>query len=750
MPDLRTKKTETATTAAGDADSFLPFEPSQRHETRFEENLKAFRRHVPWLMPKIFSVKATTTQLLINADGDFDISFNGEKFFRGGSQKWAVERVDNFENKLLTKRLFTAPVDTDNLDDVSNTPIFSLIKRAVKEHNIQFAINPLDTKCYHMVILGVGLADHLPLLIERTDCRNLILFEPNIEFIYHSLFTFDWVQLFKDYDIPGKRLVILNERAPVDIALRTRDLIRVMGPHFVDGTFVFQAYPNSILERASQVILADAGLIISGMGFLEDEFDMVHNAYHNLRNFKGQYYQKRSEITYTPAYQKRSEITYIPAFVVGSGPSLDIDLPFLKANQERAIIISCGTSMRILLHNGIRPDIHVEMENTPLIPKLLENISKDHDLSNITLVAANTVDPEIQTLFKKVVFFIRPSLTSTKIFDLGEDASIDFASPTVSNLGFSLACELGFQSVYLFGVDLGARDPHIHHASDVIYNTGEFGPANVTADEINTSVASNFGGVVYSEYVYLWSKDMIKNKAEQYRGRRQFYNCSDGIRIDGITPKLSTTVRLEDQPDKQQTLEAVLNDFPHYSEIHFTEAWNTPRLRNNLRTLRNNLLACCDQPPIEDMEHETENSSVTTTEDNPSFGSTSHTEQTSSLKTEPLQVDGNPLPAQTRPVATGDLDFLVDITRHLIPRNDEANTEQYLFRGSMFMMITAINYYTIRIQEGETRDALVEIAREETVQQIHRIAEFSLWFYNWMDGKVDTPPPVGAYKDFSS
>ena len=117
-----------------------------------------------------------------------------------------------------------------------------------------------------MVILGVGLADHPPMLIERTDCRNLILFEPNIEFLYHSLFTFDWVQLFKDYDIPGKRIVILNEQVSTNIALRTRDAIRIMGPHFVDGHLCFRP-TRAHCSNASQEIFADAELTISGMGF---------------------------------------------------------------------------------------------------------------------------------------------------------------------------------------------------------------------------------------------------------------------------------------------------------------------------------------------------------------------------------------------------------------------------------------------------------------------------------------------------
>ena len=738
MPDLRAKTLDPTKIATADADGFMPFEPDQAQQARFEQNLQAFNDYAPWLTSKLSSLKATKTQLLTNSDGDFDISFKGEKFFRGGSRKWALDRVDNFEKKPLTRRLLCAPVDTENLDDVSNSAIFHLVKRAVKEHDIKFAVGPLDPTCYHMVILGVGLADHLPLLIERTDCRNLILFEPNIEFLYHSLFTFDWVQLFKDYDIPGKRIVILNEQVSTKIALRTRDAIRVMGPHFADGTFVFQTYPNSLLERASQEIFADVALLISGMGFLEDEFDMVRNAHNNFQNFTGQY------------YQKRSEIAYIPAFVIGSGPSLDMDLDFLKANQDRAVIISCGTSMRILLHNGIRPDIHVEMENTRLIPKLLENVSGDYDLSDITLVAANTVDPEIQKLFKKVVFFVRPSLTSSKIFDLGKDAIIEFPSPTVANLGFSLACELGFQSVYLFGVDLGARDPHIHHATDVIYNTGEFGPANVTAEEISTSMASNFGGQVYSEYVYLWSRDMIQNKAQCHKGRRQFFNCSDGVRIDGITPKLSTMVKLKEQPEKKANLEAILTDFPEYSQAHFAKSWQAPRLRNNLRLLRNKLLACCDQPPIDDMESEDETKSSYIAEETLSLRPGSETDQLASPKTKAQGPEVNNLTLKPRPVAEGDLDFLVDITRHLIPRNDDASTEQYLFRGSMLMMMTAINYYTARILKGETRDVLVQIAREETVKQILDIADHILQFYDWMDGEVDTPPSVGAYRDLSS
>jgi len=729
--------------AAPDADGFRLFTPGPEDLERYEKNVAAFRKWAPWMMPKLDAIKGTATQLMVNDDGDFDIAFQGEKFFRGGSRKWAAERVDNFENKPDVQRLAAAPMDSGNLDDVANDTIYRFIKRCVDDEGMKFATGAVDMDCYHMVMLGVGLGDHLPLVIERTDCRNLILFEPNLEFYHHSLFTFDWAGLFDEFDIPGKRIWIFHEPIPIDIALRTRDSVRLMGAHFAEGTFLFQAYPSALLKQARTEILSDANLIVAGMGFLEDEFDMVRNSFNNLKGYTGQY------------YDRREETVYMPAFVVASGPSLDMDIEFLRENQHRALIVSCGTTLRILLRNGIIPDVQVEMENVPAVADIMDTLAKDHDLSGITLVAANTVDPRVQTHFNRTVFFIRPSLTSSRLFDLGEDATIEFPSPTVANLGFSLACELGFESIYLFGVDLGARNPHKHHASDAIYDTGQI-EAGVSADDIEIPAPANFGGTMFSEYIYLWSKDMIENKATRYQGRRRFYNCSDGTRIDGILPKLSSMVSVPDQPDKKQIIDEIFESFPHYTAKQFDASWNGPRLRNEMRKFRNTLLVCCGGDPIDDIEDLDDNApAVTNTADmaEPEFTDTSNLEITEFRGKHVAPVPSEyraaakTKPAADRAVAPSDLDFLVDITRNIIPGGDEATTEIHFFRGSVFMMMTAINYFAVRVPKGETRKKLADIAREEMADQIVKVADFILWFYDYMEGKVAKPPPVGAYKD---
>ena len=57
----------------------------------------------------------------------------------------------------------------------------------------------------------------------------------------------------------------------------------------------------------------------------------------------------------------------LPVFVIGSGPSLDNDIPFIRKNQDKAIVVACGTAIDTLYHAGIKPDFYACTERTPEI-----------------------------------------------------------------------------------------------------------------------------------------------------------------------------------------------------------------------------------------------------------------------------------------------------------------------------------------------------------------------------------------------
>ena len=254
---------------------------------------------------------------------------------------------------------------------------------------------------------------------------------------------------------------------------------------------------------------------------------------------------------------------------------------------------------------------------------------------------------------------------------------------------------------------------------------------------------------------------MIETTVNRHQGRRQFYNRSDGVRIEGITPKLSATVKLDTPPNKKDTLEAIFSAFPYYSRDHFLNSWNPAKLRHDICKFRDKLLACCDHQPI-DVTENPENSDPSpapmpqTVMDTNLLEAGSEPEITDFLgnKTPPRtnyyqMAPDAILPKDTR-VASGELDYLVEITHHLLPRvnTERTNTETHFFRGSMFMMMIAINYYTVRVLKGKKRDALIEIGRQETIKHILKVSDFILTFYDWIDGKVEKPPPVGAYRNW--
>ena len=110
-------------------------------------------------------------------------------------------------------------------------------------------------------------------------------------------------------------------------------------------------------------------------GFFEDEILMMRNTYYNLRG-----------TAFRLVDRKRHRERSTPVFVVGSGPSLDRDIAAIKKWRDRAIVFSCGTAIGILLKNGIRPDLHVENENTFPLVKNLREFKRRYGFDGIRLV----------------------------------------------------------------------------------------------------------------------------------------------------------------------------------------------------------------------------------------------------------------------------------------------------------------------------------------------------------------------------
>jgi len=687
---------------------FTPVDAADLNQKLFDRNLKTLRRFQPYLVSHIEAVETPHSQLISDGNGGYDIEFRGARLFDQASHEWAKEKLKEIQTKPGTKRLILSAPDSRNLDEDANIMVHRMVRRGV-EAGMSFAIQPTDDSCFHMIIFGVGLGDHIIDLMKLCDCQHVVLIEPNIEFLYWSLYVFDWTKLYRSFVTRHRKISFVIDQQYEKIAEIARDRMRYINPSFMDSTYFFVAYPSSTMEAAMDLMLQQKDLFITGLGFLEDEIDMVRNSYHNLKKFEGDFYKKPPD----------NEVRPFPAFIIGAGPSLDADLDFIRENQHRAIIISCGTAIRVLLANNIKPDFQMEIENVPAVTELMEIVAEKFDLSGITLIATSTVDPGVQSFFDRTIFYFRIGLASYPLFYQGNESAIACSTPNIANLGFAFSQDCGFRNTYLFGIDLGARDPKKHHADQSAYNVGEVGFSTV----IDKPTAANFGGHVFSETIYLWAKASLEDALSRFTANRTYFNCSDGVRIRGTVPKLSSAIDLTDSGDKQTDIDDMISRFEPYTPKHFKESWNTRDPVRRIKRFRDLLLTRCDAPRI--------NPRLTNGGVDDGYD-IKPVHDTDMFEEQAVKLDKEKKDWESKFPFT----YLCEVTRDFIPLAGLATSEMHYYRGSTFMSMAAIYFYYQRvINGGENREKFLEIVREEFIDQTIRIGDVVLGFYDKLEPK---------------
>lgn len=673
----------------------------------FNKNLSVWKSQFPKVGEYFAQMTPVISHLLINDAGEFDISYRDRPLLGMGSKSWVRRGFDGLHK---TVRLIDFPDGAEGIE----TEIVDRITEQVKtELNAPVPAQPLGPECYHLVVFGLALADHIPPMTEVTRCQTLVLVEPNLEFLYLSLFTFDWGKFFREFVTGAKTLQIILEGPPKTIQTQIYEFVRNTAPHYLEGMTIVNTYPDSHLENTSDLLVEKAAFMNGGMGFFLDSCDMMRNAYGNLKSYNGLY------------YKRHEGLASLPAFVVGSGPSLDGDIDFIRDNQDKAVIVSCGTSLRILLSHGITPDFHVELENIPMISDIVGAEAKAHDLSSTTLIAAFTVDPGVPKHFTDPVLYFRTYLSPSPIFSMGEDTSVELSSPTVANLGFSFAQECACREIYLFGVDLGARDIKRHHAEGSVYHSDE-APYE---DILDIAMPANFGGDdILTDAVFLWSKSALEQGASRYPGtQRKYFNCSDGMRLEGITPLRSAEISLPEQPSKRRTIEAMKASFPRYSPENFSRVWDKEERKARIKEYRDRLLACLDAD--------------FTAEAAPTEASTQGLNRQARrklAKSKEKQAPSSDQPNMTYASPNDgnrtafECDFAQNLTAVFAGR-EFRTVEQCFFNGGLFYPLRALHYYATRIPPGPARQKIIDYGKREIDQFIRYMGDEVLDLYDKLD-----------------
>ncbi|MCP5464795.1 MAG: DUF115 domain-containing protein [Deltaproteobacteria bacterium] len=139
--------------------------------------------------------------------------------------------------------------------------------------------------------------------------------------------------------------------------------------------------------------------------------------------------------------------------VVSSGPSLDQHLPWLKANQDRVLMLCADSALKKLLDQGIKPFAVCSIERIDRLANVYRGFEIPKDVS---LIHLPVTPPEIADHFPGVIF---PVFTNVFPFNfLPELVTKRNLASSCAHLALQMLIHFGCQRIALIGQDL-AYDP---------------------------------------------------------------------------------------------------------------------------------------------------------------------------------------------------------------------------------------------------------------------------------------------------
>lgn len=543
-----------------------------------EKNLKWFSVQFP-AMHSVLKSYESASELVDEGNGWYNLEFSGQNLYEPTAKECIESQLEGFR-KAPNRLNLGAPQPT-NFDKYAANTLHRMIER-IHNKGIEFSAFIPSTQSYYLMLFGFGLGGHVMKLVEETNCQCLIIIEPNMEFIAQSLGVFDWQKLHEVIEARGGYFDLCTVDNKDYIFQRIKGIVRTQNPCSLDGTVLFTNYNNTIFAPLQKQMRYESHIILSGLGFYFDETIMIANTYANLSTDHARMCR----------YSKSKIRTY-PAFIVGSGPSLDKDIEWIRENQENAIIFSCGSAIMPLMRAGIQPEFQVELENVPeLYPMLLDTI-KYIDVSKVHLLATTTIDARIPGFFDETSFFFRPALSSYPTFARDEDEPLHNGSPSVTNAGLALAQHFGFRDFYIFGTDMGSKVQGLAHSKTAWQNSDEGCEVDI---KFNIPVRGNFGGTVFTFDGMNWTRDELELAIKSFYMGRHYYNCSDGAYIAGTIAKHARSVKFKKHPAPKSTeYKAIVDMFKPYHKSELLKKWNDEDMRQSFADYLNAIKDCLEE-----------------------------------------------------------------------------------------------------------------------------------------------------------
>ena len=540
-----------------------------------DEIYSMFKNYTPSLQKLIYDPRGFIN--LINTT-------NNKPVFNEDPVLYAKKQVNNFCEK--PKRL---SVIYKEMPVISKSEIYAKIHNETYKTYEDLTKNRNFSRSYPiglLTIVGIGMGYHLEEIIKKINFKHIFIYESSKDSFFSSLFTIDWSTISKSTSTKNISLSICVGKTS-NIALhKMQSLAQTIGHHNMVHNYLYGHTSNTENKEFYDEYCKTFPLIISSLGYFDDEIISFSHTIHNMNN--------NLPIFTPPENINKNDIKLPPVFLIGNGPSLDGELvDFLKKQNNKAIIISCGSSLGSLYNLGLRPDMHVDIERNLSVAEAHAASTDIEYTKDIPFLGLNTIVPDIKNLFENVYIALKPNDLGAIILNSeipkNDFFQLELCNPTVTNGGLSYAIHMGFKDIYLFGYDFGMAEEKNHHSKHSFYSKIEKDlNENISKRKIKGDfkfknskffTKGNLSDTVQTNNILDLSKKNIEEKLQKHKNIKCI-NPNNGAFIRGAKPTKICNVnfdKIENIKDKKIIISRILNNqFTKYNfnKIRETHIYN--------------------------------------------------------------------------------------------------------------------------------------------------------------------------------
>ena len=557
-------------------------------EENYQKNMEFLKKGWSQVYISVLNADIKDYELNITKSGEYNIAINKNNIYPARVDLSIQAQVNAF----LAKPTMFFKKPTWNRDSEKDYYHDKLIKDLeysspyLKENrSFENYYENLDGFFPFLLMMGIGAGYHIEKLIKQSNgIKEILIVDESYEMLKISFHLMDWRPIFMYFKQKGYGLYFVIGKSPENIsnaALNT--MFRNLPYQFYLIPF-YTHYKSEFFDNFKDKFLSKINLGFTGHGFYDDEIISLE---HTIRNLNDKH----------PVYRYKTKLPKdSTVFLIGSGPSIDNDIKYIKEHKDKVVIISCGTALRVLNKNNITPDFHMEIERPTFMADIIKDYGSKEYLKNINMIGLNVIYHGVYDMFKSAkIYFRENDAGSSAVPD--EIPKLNHCNPTVVNGALSFFSDIGFKNIFMFGTDMGFRNLENHHSKDTVYYE-TYKLKNMDLEKDTFYGNFNRNEQFLTTPILRWCMQRAENCIKDFKFIQKkninYFNCSDGLHINGATPFHAKNIKINNSLSKEVMLNAINksfdSDFEHlHQEIKEVYKSEIDLLNNNIDLIKNDI-----------------------------------------------------------------------------------------------------------------------------------------------------------------